>query len=85
MSHLTQHLKKEFTNDESNSNALKGAFTLPMGGGIRSITAFNTSSTPPPVFADMEITSAGSMPKVACICAATLSGWAAGKSIYLIS
>lgn len=71
------------THRESNRNAFNGPSGLPAGGGILSMMACKTASTPFPVFAEMCRTSAGSMPKVACICAAIRSGCAAGRSILL--
>lgn len=67
---------------ESKRKALSGASILAVGGGIRWIIASRTAATPSPVFAEIDRISEGSMPNVACICAAIRSGWAAGRSIY---
>jgi hypothetical protein len=69
------------TYNESKRRAFKGPLTFPCGGGIRSIIALRTLSTPRPDFAEICNTSAGSMPKVAAICAVIRSGSAAGRSI----
>ena len=69
------------TDEESKRNALRGASADADGGGIRVKIASRTLSTPLPVFAEIWMTSLGSIPKVDCICAAITSGCEAGRSI----
>ena len=72
---------KTYAYDESNRKAFIGEPGLALGGGIRCKIACNTPSTPFPLFAEIWRTSFGSIPNVARICEATMSGWAAGRSI----
>jgi hypothetical protein len=76
-----QELEGNEVHIESNRKAFRGAWVLPFGGGIRFMIASKIDSTFFPVFADIEMMSEGSIPKVDCIWAAIRSGCAAGRSI----
>lgn len=62
------------TYDESNKKAVRASVFVPRGGGMRSTMLFSTESVPRPVLAEMWRISEGSIPNVAFICAATMSG-----------
>ena len=69
---------------ESTSIAFKGAFASPSGAGNFVTIVSKTSSMPIPVLAEISGASDASIPITSSICALTLSGSAAGKSILLI-
>ena len=74
-----------WSNSESKISARGGASRSPSGGGTCATSASSSSVTPSPVFAEMRITSSGSMPISSEISPATRSGSAPGRSILFIA
>ena len=70
---------------ESKINACNGAFSSPVGQGMRSTTAFNMSSTPIPVFPEARIMSSLLQPSKSMISSSTSSGIALSMSHLFIT